>query len=178
VGVDVRKKRESNMHRSSWIIALGFVASTIACASKSPGIVVSSSDFDLNPLLGEWHGQYKSSETGRSGTIAFTLRAGEANASGNVVMIPQAAANEAPIDSAQAARRQVLTIHFVRKEGGSVTGTLDPYADPECGCPVNTTFQGTFTDARTIEGTYTTVPSKPGTGVTTGTWKVTRLRRL
>lgn len=25
----------------------------------------------------------------RSGTIAFTLRAGEANASGNVVMIPQ-----------------------------------------------------------------------------------------
>lgn len=166
------------MRRASWIIALGLVASTLGCAPKSPGIAVTSSDFDLNPLLGEWHGQYKGSETGRSGTIAFTLRAGEANASGNVVMLPQSVGNEAAtIDAAQAAR-QVLTIHFVRKEGGSVTGTLDPYSDPECGCQVNTTFQGTFTDARTIEGTYTTVPSKPGTGVTTGTWKVTRLRRL
>jgi hypothetical protein len=66
----------------------------------------------------------------------------------------------------------------VRKEGGNVTGTLDPYGDPECSCQVSTTFQGKFIDAATIEGTYTTVPSKAGTGVTTGTWKVTRLRRL
>lgn len=166
------------IRRASWIIALGFVSSTIACASKPPEIPISASDFDLNPLLGEWHGQYKGSETGRSGTISFTLRAGEANASGNVVMIPQSAGNDVAVDQSQAAGRQVLTIRFVRKEGGSVTGTLDPYNDPECGCRLNTTFQGTFTDARTIEGTYTTVPSKPGTGVTTGTWKVTRLRRL
>jgi hypothetical protein len=162
------------IRHASWIIALGFAASTLACASNPRGIAVTSSDFDLNPLLGEWHGEYKGSETRRSGTIAFTLRAGEANASGNVVMIP----NADPNVSGQAVMRQVLTIHFVRKEGGSVTGTLDPYGDPECGCQVNTTFQGTFTDARTIEGTYTTVPSKPGTGVTTGTWKVTRTRRL
>jgi len=167
------------IRRASWILVFGLVASTIACASKPPGIAVTSSDFDLNPLLGEWHGQYKGSETGRSGTIAFTLRAGEANASGNVVMIPQSPdGNAAAVDAAQAAGRQVLTIHFVRKEGGSVTGTLDPYADPECTCQVNTRFQGMFTDARTIEGTYTTVPSQPGTGVTTGTWKGTRLRRL
>lgn len=166
------------IRRASWIIALGFVASTIACASKPPEIPISASDFDLNPLLGEWHGQYKGSETGRSGTISFTLRAGEANASGNVVMIPQSVGNDAAVDQSRAAGRQVLTIRFVRKEGGSVTGTLDPYNDPECGCQLNTTFQGTFTDAGTIEGTYTTVPSKPGTGVTTGTWKVTRLRRL
>ena len=167
------------MRRASLIIALGLVASSLGCARKSPSIAVSSSDFDLNPLLGEWHGQYRGSQTRRSGTIAFTLRAGEANASGNVVMIPQSAAgNAAAADAAQDAGRQVLTIHFVRKEGGSVVGTLDPYGDPECGCRVNTTFQGAFTDARTIEGTFTTVPSKPGTGVTTGTWKVTRVRRL
>ena len=166
------------IRRASWIIALGLVTSTLACASKPPGIAVTSSDFDLNPLLGEWHGQYQGSETGRSGTIAFTLRAGEANASGNVVMIPNAANTSTVTTGQGGALRQVLTIHFVRKEGGSVTGTLDPYGDPECGCQANTTFQGTFTDARTIEGTYTTVPSKPGTGVTTGTWKVTRSRRL
>ncbi len=167
------------VHRASLIVVMGLVASTIACASKPPGIEMSSSDFDLNPLLGEWHGEYKGSETGRSGTIAFTLRAGEANASGKVVMIPQSAgAQAAVVDPSLAARRQVLTIHFVRKEGGNVIGTLDPYGNPECMCQVNTTFQGKFTDARTIEGTYTTVPSKAGTGVTRGTWKVTRLRRL
>jgi hypothetical protein len=163
------------MHRVSWIFALGFVASTIGCASKPPGIEISSSDFDLNPLLGEWHGVYKGSQTGRSGTIAFTLRAGEANASGNVVMIPQSAAIA---DTSQAARRQVLTIHFVRKVGGTVVGTLDPYGDPDCECQVHTTFQGTFVDARTIAGTYTTVPTTTGAMVTSGTWNVTRLRRL
>jgi hypothetical protein len=165
--------------RAAWFLVLGVVASTTACASKSPGISISSNDFDLNPLLGEWHGAYKGGETGRSGTIAFTLRAGEANASGNVVMIPRSAGSDAGVvDPSHAAGRQVLTIHFVRKEGGNVVGTLDPYGDPECACQVNTTFQGTFTDARTIEGTYTTVPSKAGTAVTTGVWKVTRLRRL
>ena len=60
-------------------------------AQQSGEVAAGASDFDLNPLLGEWHGEYNGSETGRSGTIAFTLRAGEANASGNVVMIPQSA---------------------------------------------------------------------------------------
>lgn len=28
--------------------------------------------------------------------------------------------------------RQLLTIHFVRKEGNAVVGLLDPYIDPDC----------------------------------------------
>ncbi|MEO8910660.1 MAG: hypothetical protein ABI408_10600 [Gemmatimonadaceae bacterium] len=169
------------MHRTLLLIAAALAATTVACASKSPGIQITSSDFDLNPLVGEWRGDYRGTESGRTGTIAFTLRAGDANASGNVVMIPRPADSSAASEAATgdpSTRRQVLSIHFVRKEGGNVVGTLDPYGDPECACQVTTTFQGKFTDTKTIEGTYTTVPSRPGTGVTTGSWKVTRLKRL
>ncbi|HZE09302.1 MAG TPA: hypothetical protein VE110_11170 [Gemmatimonadaceae bacterium] len=157
---------------------------SMACApSRQPSIELSSSDFDLNPLVGVWRGSYNSSQTGRSGTIAFTLRAGEGSASGNVVMIPrpdslltqeerEALSNLATQD------RAVLKIHFVRKEGGSLAGTLDPYRDPDCDCPVTTTFQGAFVDAGTIQGTFTTVPSTPGRSVTGGKWRVVRVKRL
>jgi hypothetical protein len=171
------------MLRVSSIIALSLAASAIACASNPPSTEVTSSDFDLNPLYGEWRGDYSSAETGRSGTIAFTLRAGESSASGNVVMIPRADSLLTPAErellgNTAAPVRSVLTIHFLRKEGGNLSGTLDPYRDPDCACPVMTTFQGTFRDARTIEGTFSTVPSQPGRNVTGGKWKVTRVKRL
>ena len=170
------------MLRVFTITAAGLVASAIACASHPPSTEVTASDFDLNPLVGEWRGDYGSAETGRSGTIAFTLRAGESAASGNVVMIPRtepSLATEAPADSPTTSRRrEVLTIHFVRKEGSNVVGTLDPYLDPECACQVSTTFQGEFRGSGSIEGTYTTVPSRPGGGVSTGRWRVTRVKRL
>jgi len=59
-----------------------------------------------------------------------------------------------------------------------VVGTLDPYRDPECACQVTTTFQGAFRDRGTIEGIYTTVPSISGRKVTSGNWKVTRVKKL
>ena len=171
------------MKRLTFVVAVAGVTLSIAgCASRQPEIELTSSDFDLNPLVGEWRGNYSSGETGRSGTIAFTLRAGESAAWGNVVLLPRAdssfAANHAPVDPSATGSRQVLTIHFVRKEGSNVVGTLDPYRDPECACEVSTTFQGAFRDRSMIEGTYTTVPSAPGSKVTSGTWKVTRVKRL
>jgi hypothetical protein len=170
------------MARASFIIA-ALAATTIGCARQTPGIAVAASDFDLNPLVGEWRGNYSSAQTGRSGTVAFTLLAGESSASGNVVMIPRAdsllTADEAEqVSNISAPGRTVLKIHFIRKEGGNLNGTLDPYKDPECACTVTTTFQGSFRDARTIEGTFSTVPSVPGRSVTGGTWKVTRVKRL
>lgn len=171
------------MLRVSSIIVAGLAASAIACASHLPSTQVTANDFDLNPLVGEWRGDYSSAQTGRKGTIAFTLRAGEASASGNIVMIPRADSLLTPaerelVTNVGAPGRSVLTIHFVRKEGGNLSGTLDPYRDPDCGCPVITTFQGSFRDARTIEGTFSTVPSQPGRSVTGGIWKVTRVKRL
>ena len=154
----------------------GIAALAVGCASKPPEIELTSSDFDLNPLVGEWRGNYTNPEAGRSGTIAFTLRAGVSSASGTVVMIPHSA--DSLLSSAAAVARSVLKINFIRKEGSKVSGSLDPFRDPNCGCQVTTTFEGAFTDAHTIEGTFSTAPLQVGPKVTNGTWKVTRVKRL
>ena len=171
------------MLRSASIVMVCLAVSAISCGRRTPGIEVTATDFDLGPLVGQWRGAYNSSATGRSGTIAFTLLAGESSASGNVVMIPRpdsllTAAEREMVSSVSAPGRTVLKIHFVRKEGGTLNGTLDPYQDPDCGCRVTTTFQGSFRDERTIEGSFTTVPAAPGGSVTGGTWRVTRIKRL
>jgi hypothetical protein len=170
------------MSRAISITAL-CLAVSIGCARKTPGIEVTATDFDVNPLVGQWRGTYSSSATGRNGTIAFTLQAGESSASGNVVMIPRADSLLTPeeremVNNVSRPARTVLSIHFLRKQGGSVHGTLDPYRDPDCQCTVNTTFDGSFRDKSTIEGTYSTVPSVAGGSVSGGTWKVTRVKRL
>jgi hypothetical protein len=172
------------MKRLTIVVAVAGATLAIAgCAPRhQPDIELTASDFDLNPLVGEWRGNYSSTETQRNGTIAFTLRAAESAASGNVVMLPRAdssfEANHAPVDPSIPNTREILTIHFVRKEGSNVVGTLDPYLDPQCACQVITTFQGAFRDRGTIEGIYTTVAAKSGTKATSGTWKVTRVKKL
>src|ERR1700694_4199758 len=127
------------MKRLTLVVAVvGAALARAEGASRQPEIELTSSDFDLNPLVGQWQGNYSSNETGRNGTIAFTLRAGELAASGNVVMLPRAdssfAANHAPVDPSIPNSREVLTIHFVRKEGSNVVGTLAPHLDPLCDC--------------------------------------------
>lgn len=172
------------MKRLISLAVASLTAMTVGCASHPPAIELTSSDFDLSPLVGQWRGGYSGNETRRTGTIAFTLRAGEAAASGNVIMIPRSAdsarasADSPTAEMSLAPARQVLTIHFVRKEGGNLVGTLDPYRDPDCACQVTTTFQGSFSNANTIQGTFTTVPSQPGSSITGGKWTVTRVKRL
>ena len=161
---------------TTFVLAGAVVASALGCASKPPEIELTSSDFDLNPLVGEWRGNYTNPAAGRSGTIAFTLHAGVSSASGNVVMIPNSA--DSSLSSPAAVARSVLKISFIRKEGSKVSGTLDPFRDPNCGCQVTTTFEGAFVDAHTIEGTFSTAPLQVGPKVTNGTWKVTRVKRL
>jgi hypothetical protein len=158
-------------------LAVASVAtSTVGCTSRPPEVELTSNDFDLNPLVGVWRGDYTNTVAGRSGTIAFTLRAGEAAAKGNVVMMPHDAHDS--LSSPAAIERSVIKISFIRKEGRKVTGNLDPFRDPDCACRVVTTFEGTFTDSRTIEGTFTTVPIVAGPRVTGGKWKVSRVKRL
>lgn len=158
------------------LVVAGIAGSIAGCSTRPPEIELSSSDFDLNPLVGEWRGSYTNPAAGRSGTIAFTLRAGESSASGNVIMIPNSAHDSLASDAALA--RSVLKISFIRKQGRKVAGSLDPFRDPECACQVTTTFEGGFTDANTIEGSFTTVPIQTGANVTGGKWKVTRVKRL
>ena len=157
-----------------------------ACASSRAHVPVVGASGDVSTLSGDWVGEYSSSESGRSGSISFSLRSATDSAHGDVVMIPTGlgsplspwqpdntvnAANPNP--GTQAPSSKVLTIHFVRVQGGRVSGTLDPYADPQTGARLITTFIGEL-KGNTITGTYTT--QLPAGGTQTGRWSVERKR--
>lgn len=167
------------MIRSSTLSTLIALALTACGASRSPVPLVGASS-DVSALTGEWAGDYSSAESGRSGSITFTLRAAGDSAFGDVVMIPSALGRplmpyrqeNAPGTGAnQSPAPTVLTIRFVRVEHGHVSGTLDPYADPQTGARLLTTFSGEL-NGKTIAGTYTT--RLPSGDTQTGQWTVQR----
>lgn len=150
-----------------------------ACgASRSPVPVVGAST-DLSALAGDWAGDYSSAESGRSGSISFTLRAATDSAFGDVTMIPAGLGRplqpwrggENVTGTGQVAPSTTLTIRFVRVEAGRVSGTLDPYADPQNGQRLLTTFSGQM-KGNTIDGTYTT--RLPSGDTQSGRWTVQR----
>ncbi len=150
-----------------------------ACgASRTPVSLIGTSA-DVSALTGEWAGDYSSAESGRSGSISFTLRAAGDSAFGDVVMIPVASGRplmpwQEPNPSVtQMPKTTVLTIRFVRVERGHVSGTLDAYADPRTGERLLTTFSGEL-NGDTIAGTYTT--RLPSGDTQTGRWSVQRRR--
>ena len=152
-----------------------------ACASKPTPVNVTGDPEDRASLAGKWAGEYNSPATGRSGSIVFNLsRSGDA-ATGDVVMIPKGYGKAlVPYDrtgtsvQSPGTSSQVLTIRMVRVAGGNVTGVLDPYRDPECNCPVQTSFTGRLS-GDTIEGTFSTTRPEASTPQT-GTWRVKRGR--
>jgi hypothetical protein len=163
---------------SASVLALG-------CVLRTPKTEVSADDFDLAPLAGKWTGEYTSQESGRTGDVSFVLRAGEVAASGRIEMIARESENASiaayrPMvnGSLGVPVKQLLTIHFVRKEGNTVIGLLDPYIDPDCVCKVTTTFQGALVDSRTIEGTFNTFSAERSHISNGGRWKVTRTKHL
>ena len=157
--------------------ALCAVALSACGASRSPVPLVGTSS-DVSSLAGEWAGDYSSAESGRSGSISFTLRAATDSAFGDVVMIPAGLGRplmpwrgENMTGASQVPASTVLTIRFVRVEQGHVSGTLDPYADPQTGSRLITTFSGEL-KGNTIAGTYTT--RLPSGDTQTGRWSVRR----
>jgi len=154
-------------------------ALTACSASRAPVPLVGAAT-DITALTGEWVGDYSSAESGRSGSVSFTLRAAGDTAFGDVVMVPAAwghalvpwrEPNGPGAAANQAAASTVLTIRFVRVERGHVSGTLDPYADPQTGERLLTTFSGEL-NGNAIAGTYTT--RLPNGGSQTGRWTVRR----
>jgi len=85
------------------------------------------------------------------------------------------AANTAIGVTQTGANSQVLTIKLVRVAGDTVSGVLDAYRDPQCDCPVQTTFTGRI-NGDTIDGTFTTRGAQSNSGQT-GTWRVKRTTR-
>ncbi|HEX9942437.1 MAG TPA: hypothetical protein VGG03_10500 [Thermoanaerobaculia bacterium] len=106
----------------------------------------------------------------------MTLAKGENVAYGDVLMFPNPsgdspqAQNQAPGEVARGP--QPLTIRFIAVEGGQISGTLDPYRDPDCSCMVSTKFTGRL-QGDVIEGTFTT---RGGLGYVPqeGRWQVMR----
>jgi hypothetical protein len=160
------------------------LAATLACASRRAarlGTEVSASNLDVSPLVGRWSGESVNAQTGRTGTIAFTLEAREERASGEIVLRPSVGGDSAHvIDGAGVAApstRQVLRIDFVRLEGNNVVGRIEPYVNAACNCRVSSTFRGVL-QGNTIEGTFEAVGTDDPSLRFTGSWKVTRVKRL
>jgi hypothetical protein len=172
------------MKTSTTFATLAAATLLAGCASRPTPVPVIGPSSDLSALVGEWSGEYTSPETGRSGSIAFTLQAGKDTAVGSVVMVPRAlnepvtpgmGVNRPVVRTSNAqAAGELLTIRFVRLEGGHLVGTLDPYRDPDCGCQLTTTFRGAFADTGTITGTFTSTGSSLGHVPTSGKWTVKR----
>lgn len=165
------------MKRIRGLGSIATIVLTLGCATTSPPVPIEGTAAQISALAGHWEGEYESEATGRSGSIVFDLKAGEDHAHGDVVMIPRGSSTAyrpAPRPSGEgagpAATAELLTIRFVRAEGETVSGTLDPYWDPDCSCEVTTTFVGAISGDR-IAGTFTSMRTA---GRVSGTWKATR----
>ena len=151
-------------------LTLALVAA--ACAWKSPPVVMLGPADDISALAGEWSGEYRSDAAQRSGTIWFKLDAARDTAFGDVLMIPRERAMMFPQPSAPETwrdRTQVLTIKFVRVEGGRITGAIDPYPSPEDGTMLLTVFRGALRGDR-VEGEFMILDSVRNQAPQQGTW--------
>jgi hypothetical protein len=169
------------MRSIPFALALVAVGSVAGCAGKPAAVPIAGNAAGMSALSGRWEGEYHSSQTGRGGSIVFTLTAGTDSATGDVLMIPSGTnqpimregAGRLP-STASGAAPAVLSIRFVRVEGGKVSGALDPYRAPDCDCVVSTTFIGDLSGDR-IAGTFTTRGGTSSAPVT-GEWEVRRRR--
>jgi hypothetical protein len=155
-------------------------AALLACASKPTPVTVTGDATDRASLAGKWSGEYSSPVTGRSGSIVFKLSNNGEAATGDVVMVPKGYGKplvrygntQMTTQGGAGTDSQVLTIRLVRVSGDSVSGVLDAYRDPQCDCPVETTFAGRVSGDQ-IDGTFVTRGSAT-VAPQTGTWRVKR----
>lgn len=143
-----------------------------ACAAPGAPIPVKG---DAPLLAGRWAGEYSSNETGRSGSILFTLEAGADSATGDVLMIPNwpgpnYISQYVPPD-VTTSPPEPLQIQLVRVFGHQVAGQLTPYKDPACECTVTTIFSGRLVGNR-LEGVFHTY--HPDGRTTIGEWRAIR----
>lgn len=152
-------------------IVAGLAVLAAACGPGAPVPVRG----DVAQLAGEWVGDYQSTESGRSGSITFTLEAGQDTARGDVLMTVAGAQNPMAnrVDEVRdPPRTQPLRIEFVQVRRGVVSGRLEQYRDPACGCLVSTVFSGSL-KGDTLSGSYRTYHQE-GQRIVNGVWRVTR----
>lgn len=163
---------------ASGVAALALAAS--ACAFNPPAVPLEGRAAELQRLAGRWTGAYDGYGSGRAGRIEFTLVAGEDHAHGSVLMVPRTTRNpfrpwRETFTVPSMALTEDLAIRFVAVENGEVTGELDPYRDPDCGCRAHTRFRGRLR-GNAIEGTFVTFLDGHDEELG-GRWKVHRRSR-
>lgn len=166
--------------RYTRLAALLLLPAVAACSWRKTPVTLIPETGSVALLVGVWSGEYSSPQTGRSGSITFDLASEKDTAFCDVVMVPKIHGMQNTTDGVDRAivrslpSNQALKVRFIRLGDRRISGTLEPYVDPDCGCRVSTTFEGTITSANTIEGTYTSVSSALDYSRTGGRWKVTR----
>ncbi|HEX3129158.1 MAG TPA: hypothetical protein VH394_17625 [Thermoanaerobaculia bacterium] len=162
--------------RLAFPVVVAAILTACAAAPPPPPVSVDANQKDLNAMAGDWVGDYFSGDSGRTGSIRFNLNPEQGALSGTVLMFPQGrstAMEPANRRSADAPRGgQPLSVRFVVIEDGVVSGTLEPYKDPDCDCFVSTTFTGRV-HGDVIQGTFVS-HGGPGGSTREGRWKVTR----
>lgn len=149
------------------------------CRFQPTPVHMAGNRSSINALAGSWIGTYRGTESGRTGTINFTMKISADSAFGDVLMeTPAGMPVVRPVDDPAAHRlhassSRLLAIRFVEVAGGSVEGALEPYIAPDCDCNVTTTFTG-LVRGDTIRGTFATRGRmmNPQAGV----WTVARRR--
>jgi hypothetical protein len=157
------------------LIAVSIVSAIVSGCAPPPPITLIGSRANIEVLTGEWSGTYESRETGREGSIWFSLSAG-AEAHGDVLMTPRGRGQSygRPPSEFEPRGSTMLTIRFVMVGDRVVEGTLDSYWDPDCGCKAWTSFTGKLT-ADAIAGEFVTHLASDR--IAHGRWSVTRHRR-
>ena len=147
------------------------------CHYRPTPVPLSGDRSSIATLAGTWTGSYRGTETGRTGSITFTIKVSGDSAFGDVLMeTPLGAPALQPVDDptahrAHASGARLLAVRFVDIFGGDVEGALEPYLAPDCDCTVVTRFTGrVFGD--TIRGTFATRGRMIATQ--TGAWVVVR----
>lgn len=168
------------MMRYAKILALAIPAVLSACSWRRTPVPIVAESGSAALLVGAWTGDYTSKQTGRSGTITFELASEKDTAFCDIVMIPKVQSiqivgerGDRAIVRPQASA-EPLKIRFIRLGEGRISGTLEPYVDPDCGCRVTTTFDGKFSGPDTIEGTFFSRAPGGESVPSGGSWKVTR----
>jgi hypothetical protein len=137
--------------------------SLVGCAGSLNTFPVKGKDTELAKVKGNWEGEYTSPDTGRSGTISFTLDLGHATGEGEVLM-------DVPGEPAPRSLR-IASMHV---DGSEVKGRLRRYTDPACNCQVDTEFSGVVV-GETIDGTFVIKPVGKDVVAGGGTWHAERV---
>lgn len=156
------------------------LALAAACRYQPSVVPTSGAPDDLRRLAGRWSGTYRGESAQGEGSIVFQVTAKGDSAFGDVLMTqegqrePLVALDDRAVHQQHVQDVRLLNIAFVRVDGRTVRGVIEPYERPDCRCRAETIFAGRVV-ADTIRGKYVT--SVADGRQLQGEWSVVRERR-